>query len=36
MPRFGQTTESIYLADLLAWKPLLEDYRRATGDGVKH
>jgi hypothetical protein len=21
--------------DLLAWKPLLEDYRRATGDGVK-
>jgi hypothetical protein len=22
--------------DLLAWKPLLEDYRRATGDGVKH
>jgi hypothetical protein len=22
--------------DLMAWKPLLEDYRRATGDGVKH
>jgi hypothetical protein len=22
--------------DLLAWRPLLEDYRRATGDGVKH
>jgi hypothetical protein len=21
--------------DLLAWRPLLEDYRRATGDGVK-
>jgi hypothetical protein len=22
--------------DLMAWKPLLEDYRRASGDGVKH
>jgi hypothetical protein len=22
--------------DLLAWKPLLDDYRKATGDGVKH
>ena len=22
--------------DLLAWRPLLEDYRRATGDGVRH
>jgi hypothetical protein len=22
--------------DLLAWKPLLEDYRMATGDGRKH
>jgi hypothetical protein len=22
--------------DLLAWKPLLEDYRRSTGDGVRH
>jgi hypothetical protein len=21
--------------DLMAWKPLLEDYRAATGDGVK-
>jgi hypothetical protein len=22
--------------DLMAWKPLLDDYRAATGDGVKH
>jgi hypothetical protein len=22
--------------DLMAWKPLLQDYRAATGDGVKH
>jgi hypothetical protein len=22
--------------DLMAWKPLLDDYRKATGDGVKH
>ena len=22
--------------DLMAWRPLLDDYRKATGDGVKH
>jgi hypothetical protein len=22
--------------DVMAWKPLLDDYRKATGDGVKH